>query len=1545
MNFKAAGSNQEYWRDDNPLIRLWLRFGDDLPVNNFLGDTPEDHFSGLMTDSSTSRGHLMHRGSSFVTSIGTPVSGLAPWSVSGIEFNGSSWVDGAHAGVLGFYHAAGHPGTDQQNNPHFSDDGAGTGARGSFQPGGETEHSGICVMGWAQFEAPTETLGAFRPVIGNWEIGTATTESQARGGPGGQWQIFYAGTHDGGDSNILMFALGFPGTLTTGGTNNSPFLNLSARSAAVDNTATPFPVPIGEPFFFAFTYHRELHPETQTPAPLEDFNIDGSGILKMYLGTTVSGLTLIKEHPIVGPDLRAQRTPEGQNMYAIGNRPENLRSATDSFGLTQDSILDEVVVVLDGYMTEDRIAHYMNSGILTFPENNPERPEFAPQAIAPEDPDLNIYLKFDDDDGINSAPLTSGALDFIIGSADTFLDGIRGGRALQINSVNTNSTFDFGPADVNSFTSLPIGSGRNTIFPDINRSRGMTWLGWVLTQTNVNDQMWWPSIGFVTNRPIGAPNGALMFWGGETITGVGHDDRTTFYDYEGHAIKYFPSGSLIGDTRLATYGSAGGHNLGPRRTAWHFLAIVFDFDAGLIYHVKDAKHIIIDTQILSPASGISDEFLLNNVGFSAADRTTQGSEFVFARTQNNVVGLTTAMAVDEWAFFDRVLTLPEMSGFALSGVVIPPILSPINTSFKRTYGYWKFDQNSEEIFDPTGVSGLRYNDSSWYRHHLTNVSGQFSISANFLNDNVGEESLRVDVSGSMLGVSRIDHGSILDQSSSKIFATSGFSCGAWIHLPSGDLETEGNGSSGLFGTHHIMGAWSQETSEQSWQLAIVDNKLSLSVVPSGFSVDSVVASEEVPFATDFFVFGQAYPSGGAIVAELYTGTDPDTTTDFRLIGRNTSITNSALLQRVSISGFTLLNVPNRQQGFPSGTRIQGAFMYGGHFIAENIGDIKRAVVTDTALGSGAVSATDPANISHWKFDEQGAEIPDFGREQNILNLINTDGHGIGVERSIHGSGIIIREPEYLDTLPSNPNTRRLDLGSGNSSWTVLSWIRPAVTPSNTTLNNIVTKSSQQSGVQIFTGIGNQILAANAASKTTTTENGAMAPGEWSHMAVVFDRDNNEFTTIINGRYAGPAFDALDEVPVNNSGFVVGGRGDVESNALLGGPGFSGVFDDMIVFERALTLPEISGLAANTYNFDDGSTIVGPAIMGGYISGLGLATISGLIGYFLHGQAQDIELIGGYVSGVEGLCIPYGGYMRGKAFASGIGGHFMHGLDAQSGVFGHFVHGLDIVSGFLGSYEFGACTSNDEFDITLNFSVITSKDFDARLGVEKTEFIDFDARLGVIHITQPPGCTLEMPAIGTIVSGTPFTLTVQGSGFAFEDKSVEKVRFTFADFKGAETGTLVGGSVNSGLFEASRVYDTPGFYNVKIEILDSFGYRASCVRPFLLIPSGTPSGVYLNSLPGISISGTPKLGSTIHTVSFTHSLSGLDTTSGLLEYTDFADQQESLVNSLEMPVGTQFIDFIRRHDYTMPGRYTPVWAVSGEFGVVSDSISDGIDYLI
>lgn len=1561
MTLNIHGSNAEYWRDDNPFIRLWLRFGDDLPVNNFQGDTPEDHFSGCLRDSSTARAHLAYRSGAGFSVVGLPVSGIAPAGsgtpqASGLQlggFGGSTWIDEAHGHVLFHHHMIGNP-LNQRQNPHIENETTGTG-RGRNSFGSVTQQSGFMVAGWLKIPAGASTPAAFRPLYGDGQI-TATM------GGSPNWLVHYVPQDDSGSSDVLRLVLRHNAALSTGGTNgNSPFWNGSSFTSTVDNAGTPFNVPVDEPFFFCFTVHKGLTADAQTPAPyltnVAGFGGSGSGLLTMYLGTESSGLFKVSEHLINGTEIRGR--PGEAEVYAFGNRERNVLTSQSNRGMPAGTVVDEFVVVQDGYMGFDRIEHYMNSGILQFPENNPERPEFVPQN--PGTDKLQAYYTFDLADsategeigfaGENSAPETSGIFQSAYGNRCRPIAGIRGGSGVRMSAApffNRNAPLT--SAILAQFWNVPVGSGYNHLWPDIKRTGQMTWILWMLP-SRTNNTLWMPIVGWRAGGNRHHAWSTHQWQDGFGSVGGPHFSNGE-YDHNGGGWQYSVSGALAttnsGPNGLTNL--AGGNNAGFQADDWQLWALCIDFTNGLLYHVKDAKHVVIDSLNMVDASGWDANELLSNTSFSLAQRTTLGAAFMVSRA-NNLTEQNPAL-YDDLAVYDRILTLPEMSGYALSGIAVAPIVSPLDTSFKRTLGYWKLDQAGEEVYDPEGVSGIRYSDSSWYRHHLTNVSGSFSIDSDTMNSRVGDESLRINTSGAMLSTEAQNHGANLDFSSRRIFESSGFMCGTWMFLPSGDLETQGNGSSGLFGDHHIMGAWGQSPQDRSWQLGVRDNKPYFAMTPSGSLVSELVADGDIPFERDFFIFAQTFPSGGLQVAEIYLGETPATLEDLTLVARDESFvaTLPENLDNVGPSGFSLLNVPDRQQGFPSGTRLQGPFVYGGSFnddvgsaITSNIAQVKRAGINDNVLSSGlGVSVTDPSNISHWRFDQPGAKIPDVGKEQNFLRLINQDAHTIGIEPAIHSSGAIIRRTEYLDTLPNNTQTRRLDLGSGNSSWTVLSWIIPPAEAAVDTVNMITAKGAAVSGTQIFTPQNSQALNANASGKVTVGQNGDLAPGQWNHMAVVFDRDNNEFTTIINGRYAGSAFDELVEVPINNSGFTVGGRGDDGLNALFGGPGFSGQVDDMMVFERALSLPEISGLAANSYNYVQAQGSV-DGVFGGYISGLPQFLISGLIGAFMHGQAQDLELFGGYISGVSGFCQPYGGFIHGRAFVSGQFGGFMHGAEQISGVFGHFIHGLDSVSGFFGGYTFGQCEGEDEFDCTLNFSIVSAKDFDARLGVEKTQFIDFDARLGVIHITQPPGCTLDLPLVGTVASGLPFDLTVQGSGFAFENKTIEQVRFTFADFKGAETGTLVGGEPNSGLFEATRQYDTPGWYTVKIEILDSFGYRSSCCQPFLLLPSGSTSGAYLATLPGIELTANIKTGSTIQRVLFQHALSGLDTISGILEYTDFADQQESLVTSLEMPSGTQFTAGVREHDYTMPGRYCPVWAASGNWGVVSDTISDGIDF--
>lgn len=1531
-DWKPNGSNAQYWRDDNPLIMAWHRFGDDLPPNFFKGDTPEDHLSGLMTDSSMMKAHLMSK--TDPSTIISAVSGLAPWSVSGMKFDGASWTDANHPNAIG-YHA--HIGSHDGYTP-VTRDGGGTHGMGYMGFGSKTMHSGMMVAGWSQIAYPTDTPIAFRPLWGDL-IGD--TDSR--------WLVHYVAEDDGGAPHVLRLVLRNETALTFGGAEgNSPFWNGISTIATVDNAASAFPIPIDEPFFWAFTVHRELTADAQSPAPHQQsspYGAGGSGLLTMYLGTTSSGLFKVAEQRIEGTlGNSANSTPVLQ--FAIGQREGALRGGGSHFGITQNSIFDEFIFVHDGYMGFDRIEHYMNSGILTFPANNPQRPEFVPQL--PGTDDLNAYFTWDNSDSLenwlaNSAPVTSGIFASVMGGAgkDRPGPGIRGGSGIILDSLEGPGLGDsWTPARNSDRWHVPVGSGRNWMFPDINRTKAMTWIGW-LRPARLNSTLASTPFGWFTDGTDHLAYCPSNWFDGGLVNDGDHVAGNGVYINEAGGTNWNVSGSILSlaDTQSAMGGLG---NVGVHAEEWSLWAFVIDFENGVSYTVKNAKIVNLNPLQISPASGWSDEVLLGNTAFGAADRTTEGAAWLFATV--GAWGAPGSPAVDaladDWAFYDRVLTIPEMSGYALSGIAVTPPISPLDTSFKQTRAFWKLDGSG--IYDPTGVSGVRFDDSSWYSHHLTNVSGIFSI-RDELNLFIDTDAVQLDTSGSMISLERVFTGSNLDFSTDEDMSPSGFSVGMWAYVPSGDLGTQGQGTSGLFGPRMLMGCWSQDANELSWFLGADNNILEGRIVLTNLIENQVTSEVEIPFNTPFFLGMDVQPSGSVLASRLWYSTDPLGIT-ITQIAETTFGASSSLLNSSSASGFSLFNAPNLNYGFPQTTAGQGVFIYDGAMPENTWGRVKNLGINNNVLGANSVSTTDPENISHWKFDRPGSRFIDFGLEQNFVFPINQDGNNGGVIGSIHNSGVVIRRTEYYDTLASNPESRRLDLGSGSQSWTFLSWVLPPVI-STTDEHTIMSKSASESGVRIYTPSTSLQLLGNASGAVARAQNGNLAPTEWNHIAMVYDRDNNEFTTIVNGRYAGAGFESLPEVPVNNSGMVLGGRGDQESDAIAGGSAFSGYLDDTMVFSRALTLPEISGLAASSYTYDPGSDSLGPVGFGGWISGISQLLVSGLIGSFMHGQAQDIELIAGYVSGVSGLCIPYGGFMHGKAQISGLVGGFMHGSSLASGVFGHFVHGLDTVSGFFGGYEFGACDSNGEFDIVLNFSVITNKDFDARLGVEKTQFIEFDSRLGVIRITRPPLCTFEAPLVGELGSGTPYVLTVQGSGIAQDDKKVAMTRFTFADFKGAESGTLVSGESNSGLFEAQREFDTAGWYTLKLEILDSYGYRTSCCRPFLLLPSGETSGVFINSLPGISIEATPVSGSAIHTVSFTHSLSGLNTTSGLLEYTDFADQQESLVNSTEMPVGTQFVELVRRHDYTMPGFYCPVWSVSGEFGIVSDSVADGIDYIV
>ena len=161
---------------------------------------------------------------------------------------------------------------------------------------------------------------------------------------------------------------------------------------------------------------------------------------------------------------------------------------------------------------------------------------------------------------------------------------------------------------------------------------------------------------------------------------------------------------------------------------------------------------------------------------------------------------------------------------------------------------------------------------------------------------------------------------------------------------------------------------------------------------------------------------------------------------------------------------------------------------------------------------------------------------------------------------------------------------KMDMGSRD--FTLMAWINPESGGSSCNLSGrVVGKIGDDEPEGYYFGIGNQYICAaiRRSGEVSSTADGSTVPlNEWSHIAVVFDRDGN-MTRYLNGVQTGTQDDisaqagSVDHPHNFCIGARDGGAGCIERM-------FDGRIDEVRVYERVLTVGEIK----QVYNASAGS---------------------------------------------------------------------------------------------------------------------------------------------------------------------------------------------------------------------------------------------------------------------------------------------------------------------------------------------------------------------
>lgn len=438
---------------------------------------------------------------------------------------------------------------------------------------------------------------------------------------------------------------------------------------------------------------------------------------------------------------------------------------------------------------------------------------------------------------------------------------------------------------------------------------------------------------------------------------------------------------------------------------------------------------------------------------------------------------------------------------------------------------------------------------------------------------------------------------------------------------------------------------------------------------------------------------------------------------------------------------------------------------------------------------------------------------------------------------------------------------------------------------------------------------------------------------WQHLIWSYDHKNSSLvggsgvlTCYFNG-------EPIDRRPVPSSGFHIPMQPDARMMTVYmhqqdGIPwGFGSTFGDndindpvitdLFYMSRALTDEEARSIAMQGIS----PPIATPAsgFLGGFI--LAVAGVSQPLGGYIRGLDTASGVLAGYMQGANGASGIMAGYMQGQDFGSGILAGFMDGINVISGVLAGYMQGASSSSGVFAGYMQGAISAIERFDAAFTVNAVTAAQFDAQVQLTQRISAQFDAQVQLFKPECPPSVQIIVPQNGVSGVNTPLNQYFIGSGTADQNKTIVRAEWLFADLTSSQVVSASG--ANQDLFPISHVFSQSGYYTVRFTVTDSEGLSASDTT-VINLASGVPP-------VEITLSGVPQQGLAPLSVQFTQTVetlpTGVTVAASLLDYDN----------------GQTSVTLNKKHIYTEPGLYRPIWVVRDSRGVFwSDTLEPGID---